>query len=372
MRTPVRRYYRGNNLVAMHDVQANQKRVYHFDHQGTTQCLTDATTGAVTDRFAADAWGVPVKRTGTSINRQWYAGSTGYQGSSHEVAPGVGVYVRQRWFHPLRGSWLSPDPEFPDVGFHYVSNDPINATDPTGLVRIGNSCRSHPWLPGVLSIIQCLCRRVVGDLVTIRAEKCCSYTVGSYTYSRFLDTCVDPPLPRRSSPCDCNDPVSARIDDMWCLLEERRRRHNEAIYHGLLDLCDPTKGPFLRCRNDGWCKNPSTGAFIFPKPWGDIHLCMNNLANRSTGVCEAGVIFHEMGHAVGFDLWPWNDNMPGSPVVNCFGGVPCHGVPQSKVEREEVQPGSGPCFGLGISGQDWTPLSMPPRRTGSGFHSAPA
>lgn len=81
MSTSLRRYFRGHRLVAMQDVQANQTRYYHFDHQGTTQCLTDE-AGAVTDRFASNAWGVPVKRTGTSINRQWYiAGLWRFQGA---------------------------------------------------------------------------------------------------------------------------------------------------------------------------------------------------------------------------------------------------------------------------------------------------
>jgi hypothetical protein len=47
----------------------------------TTQCLTDI-SGAVTDRFASDAWGVQVKRTGTSINRHWLR---------HEVAERIVV-----------------------------------------------------------------------------------------------------------------------------------------------------------------------------------------------------------------------------------------------------------------------------------------
>jgi hypothetical protein len=51
--TAVRRYYRGHDLVTVRDVAAGQSRVYHFDHQGTTQCLTGQ-AGAVTDRFAAD------------------------------------------------------------------------------------------------------------------------------------------------------------------------------------------------------------------------------------------------------------------------------------------------------------------------------
>ena len=60
--TPLRTYYRGHSLVAMRDEVAGQNLYYHFDHQGTTQALTDS-TGTVTDRFASDA-GLP---PGTSM-----------------------------------------------------------------------------------------------------------------------------------------------------------------------------------------------------------------------------------------------------------------------------------------------------------------
>jgi hypothetical protein len=73
MSTSLRRYYRGANLVSMTD-QAGTKRFFSFDGQGTTQALSDS-TGAVTDRFACDAWGVQVKRTGGSINKSWYIGN---------------------------------------------------------------------------------------------------------------------------------------------------------------------------------------------------------------------------------------------------------------------------------------------------------
>src|SRR5438093_2739855 len=89
----------------MRDVAAGQSRVYHLDHQGTTQCLTDQ-TGAVTDRFASDAWGVQVKRTGSSINRHWYVGNLGY---ARQVDQSLD-YVRLRSYSPGRGRWVSVDP----------------------------------------------------------------------------------------------------------------------------------------------------------------------------------------------------------------------------------------------------------------------
>jgi RHS repeat-associated protein len=130
--TAVRRYYRGHDLVTMRDVAANQSRVYHFDHQGTTQCLTDQ-TGAVTDRFASDAWGAQVKRTGTSINRQWYIGRSGYdRGSDSSV-----YYVRARWYQSSLGQWLSCDPRREAfAGRIYSANRPAMRIDPSGLFSI--------------------------------------------------------------------------------------------------------------------------------------------------------------------------------------------------------------------------------------------
>src|SRR5438105_2792891 len=89
----------------MRDEQAVASSVFHFDHQGTTQLLTNQ-AGVPTDRFASDAWGVQVKRTGTSINRQWYIGRLGYY--THSAQPAI--YVRQRHLTPGRGRWLTRDP----------------------------------------------------------------------------------------------------------------------------------------------------------------------------------------------------------------------------------------------------------------------
>src|SRR5438067_11473845 len=108
MSTALRTYYRGHSLVAMRDEVAHQNRYYHFDQQGTTQALTDS-TGAVTDRFASDAWGVQVKRTGSSINRQWYVGNLGYARQVDQALD----YVRERYLDVARGRWLSREPVRP-------------------------------------------------------------------------------------------------------------------------------------------------------------------------------------------------------------------------------------------------------------------
>jgi len=133
MGTSLRSYYRGHSLVSMRDGQANASRYYHFDAQGTTQCLTDA-SGAVTDRFAADAWGVEVKRTGNSINRHWYIGNSGY----YATADTPKCYVRRRTYVQADGRFLSRDPvrQRPRSAYLYVRGTPTIATDPSGRITI--------------------------------------------------------------------------------------------------------------------------------------------------------------------------------------------------------------------------------------------
>jgi RHS repeat-associated protein len=134
--TALRRYYRGRKLVTMRDVAAGQNYVYQFDHQGTTQCLTDQ-TGAVTDRFASDAWGVQVKRTGTSINRHWYIGNWGYRRAVDRALD----YVRARYYTMARGRWASEDPaQWTLLGYRYARNSPSIDLDPSGLFCAPRGC----------------------------------------------------------------------------------------------------------------------------------------------------------------------------------------------------------------------------------------
>lgn len=151
MRTAIRRYYRGHNLVTMRDVQAAQSRTYHFDPQGTTQCLTDS-TGAVTDRFAADAWGVEVKRSGSSINRQWYVGNGGYYYQRETDVQ----YVRRRWLASPRGLWLSTDPLMTLASYSpyvYCNNRPTYNLDLSGLQSVTAGEASHWRGSGSTSVL---------------------------------------------------------------------------------------------------------------------------------------------------------------------------------------------------------------------------
>jgi RHS repeat-associated protein len=133
----LRTYYRGHSLAAMREGAAGANRYYHYDHQGTVQCLTDE-TGAVTDRFSSNAWGVPVQRTGSSINRHWYIGNWGYYRQVDQALD----YVRARWIRLSTALWLSKDPLPLNLRhqsvYPYVLNWPVSSYDPTGLICGGN------------------------------------------------------------------------------------------------------------------------------------------------------------------------------------------------------------------------------------------
>jgi RHS repeat-associated protein len=132
MSTALRTYFRGHNLATVRDDAAQQSRVYHYDHQGTTQCLTES-AGAVTDRFASDAWGVPVKRTGNASNPLWYGAAFGYQ---LRTSGALLYYARSRHLSWSRGAWLSVDrlpKETRWEGYVYARNSPCRWIDPSGL-----------------------------------------------------------------------------------------------------------------------------------------------------------------------------------------------------------------------------------------------
>lgn len=160
--TSLRRYYRGDELVAVRQQPAGQPAstpYCHFDHQGATQCLTDS-TGAVTDRFAANAWGVEVKRTGSSINRHWYVGNAGYYRHVDRTLD----YVRARYAQPGVARWVSRDPAalYEDPWYTYGDNNPDLMIDPLGLAclatNIVGSASASLCVATPRWILWCICR----------------------------------------------------------------------------------------------------------------------------------------------------------------------------------------------------------------------
>lgn len=115
---------------------------YALDGRGNVVALTDS-SGAVVDRYAYDPWGegLPEGTSETVAQPFRYAG---YWWDKELGWYWVGV----RSYDP-EGRWLQPDPSEQDGlrTYAYVCDDPIDASDPTGLFidfcRIGLSFFCH-------------------------------------------------------------------------------------------------------------------------------------------------------------------------------------------------------------------------------------
>jgi RHS repeat-associated protein len=119
-------------------VSGSALEVYHTDGLGSTRALTDG-TGAVTNRYETDEFGVPVL-TGSSTQPFRYTGEQFDPESSL-------VYLRSRMYDPAIGRFVQRDGWPGDIGrptslnrYPYVEHNPATLTDPSGEVPIVATC----------------------------------------------------------------------------------------------------------------------------------------------------------------------------------------------------------------------------------------
>ena len=100
---------------------------YHHDQLGSTRILTDA-AGAVQRTISYDPYGTVRSSTGTATPL------LGYAGGETDAESGF-LYLRERYFDPATGQFVSRDPLVGVTGqpYSYAGNSPTNATDPAGL-----------------------------------------------------------------------------------------------------------------------------------------------------------------------------------------------------------------------------------------------
>jgi hypothetical protein len=324
MGTSLRSYSRGHTLVSMQDGVANATRYYHFDHQGTTQCLTNE-AGVVTDRFASDAWGVEVKRTGNSINRHWYVGNGGYY-----VGRAAFYYVRRRNLSAALSAWLSPDPlafrssrrlllqvvtrsatRMAQRGtsriavpratyrhtYEYVRNDPTARIDATGL-KIGNLFCDETELKRFTEGLNRACRlmgRLESDSSFYAEVSRCIANSGPKCENLKIEIGGSPTKSTMSTQClrdACENP------QIIC--------GNSKCKRGPADDCPTTKPCALGGRVGSTCR---------------INLCVDILGTGDCGSFGGGddeILIHEMTHCCGIGPEKKGDDYPTcSDVIAC-------------------------------------------------------
>ena len=114
-------------LIGVTGSVAARRRFHHLDGLGSTVSLTDS-TGGVVERYPATAYGVGDVNTGI----------TPWRFTGRRLDPDTGFYhLRARDYAPMIGRFVQPDPIGMAGGINlyaYVENDPLNRTDPSGLI----------------------------------------------------------------------------------------------------------------------------------------------------------------------------------------------------------------------------------------------
>ena len=127
--TSLASYVYGLDLISQN--RAGAASYYHYDATFSTRQLTDS-TGAVTDSYTYDAFGLLRDATGATTNNYLFTGE--------QFDPHLNLYyLRARYLDPATGRFLSRDPMegyplqpqsfYPYV---YAENNPLNRFDPSG------------------------------------------------------------------------------------------------------------------------------------------------------------------------------------------------------------------------------------------------
>lgn len=132
------RYYiwspEGELLYMIDATNSNAVSYYHFDRVGSALALTSG-AGAVTDAYAYSVFGFVAARSGSNPQPFTYVGRYGVRAES-----AAGLYhMRARYFDPVSGRFLSPDPVWPRAEdplslnpYAYAANNPLQFIDPSG------------------------------------------------------------------------------------------------------------------------------------------------------------------------------------------------------------------------------------------------
>ena len=129
-----------DNQVAMirHEGAASSTYYYHKDGLGSIIDISDE-TGNVVKSYTYKTFGTIAGVTGDIIpaTGELLENPYTYTGREYDAETGL-YYYRARYYNPMLGRFINKDPIGIAGGlnmFTYVGNNPVNATDPSGLLR---------------------------------------------------------------------------------------------------------------------------------------------------------------------------------------------------------------------------------------------
>ncbi|MFI4990776.1 MAG: RHS repeat-associated core domain-containing protein, partial [Solirubrobacterales bacterium] len=122
-------YIYGPGGLAVEQITSGGTVTYlHHDQAGSTRLITGS-TGTVEGAYTYDAYGNTTGHTGTATT------PLGYDGQYTSTDTGL-IYLRARVYDPATAQFLSSDPLKAITGepYAYAGDNPLNASDPTGLI----------------------------------------------------------------------------------------------------------------------------------------------------------------------------------------------------------------------------------------------
>jgi RHS repeat-associated protein len=159
------------------------------DHLGTPRLLVGGTAGTVGQRLDLDEWGQVT--ADSSAGFQVF----GFAGGIYDADTGL-VRFGARDYDPASGRWMAKDPIRFRSGesslYRYVNDDPVNATDGTGLQAGADAIQGIRGVPAVGPIIAAgvlLICQAIDEAVSPRDcyEECEPYMQGGMTYRSLRD-----------------------------------------------------------------------------------------------------------------------------------------------------------------------------------------
>lgn len=198
----VARYTSLPGVDATLSVERGGQRYYYLrDYQGSVSALVN-TSGALVNRYRYDPWGAP------EVVQEAVAQPHRYTGREYDAESGL-YYYRARYYDPAAGRFISEDPIGLQGGanvYAYAGNDPVNASDPTGLSARGGD----DWLKRIIDG----CRSIASKGRDAAEVEYCIMEAIAYAKSRGMTIPGDDPA----------------YDDLRRRVDEREQRSAWRLY----------------------------------------------------------------------------------------------------------------------------------------------
>ena len=176
-------YVYGPGGLPLERIDAAGAVAYCPDHRRPAHGRRGA-AGAVVGTFSYDAYGKPTASTG-SVSTPF-----GFAGEYADAETGF-VYLRARYYDPATGQFISRDPlvALTRSAYGYADGNPLNGTDPMGLLTLRGVLRTAAAITGGLAVGALLISAAPVVVTSLTIASAGFSAVAAYSDFRRTGTC---------------------------------------------------------------------------------------------------------------------------------------------------------------------------------------